>query len=166
MQFYFNPADLQTISHLRRVTTITADDARTTSENKLLVLYSIDHTGSTNVLRLVNGSAVGIQVANVVSSDNLPGLPMVNSLAGHVELKTTYKLTYDIEVAKTQKIYQLFVGDMYASDSSMTTFHSNADAVLETLANARKLTPKAPHAYCIKYEYGKESIYLPLIESS
>ena len=166
MQFYFNPSDLQTIAHLRRVTTVSTGDAKTTSENKLLVLYSIDYTGVANVLRLVNGSTVGVQVANVVSTDNLPGLPVITQPAEPVENKITYKLTYDLEVANTQTIYQLFVGNMGAANSSMTTFHSNADAVLEALATAIKLTPKVPHVYCIKYEYGKDPTYLPLIEFS
>jgi hypothetical protein len=164
MNYYFNSQDVRSIQDLRRVRTVTNQNGET-SENKLLVLYSIDYTGSKNIIQLLNGSNVGINVANVVHLSNLDGLPVLeNRNINRSEVKLHYEIVYDPDVARTQTIYQLFVGNMNNSNPNMTTFHSNADAVLQAISDTMRLYPSMPHSYCIKYEYNKEPVYLPLFE--
>lgn len=164
MQFYFKH-EPQNIEELRKVTSVISEDKKFISKGKLLILYSVGSNGPKNVIRLVHGSTVGADVAYVVGQDDLFQLPILGRTydASSPEFKIRYELVYESDVAATGKIYQLFAGNMSNSQPSMTTFHPDADSVLEALSNAKKSSQKIVDAYCIRYEYGVESTYLPLI---
>lgn len=155
----FGPAEVKSVATLRTVRTVITDIGKT-SENRLFVMYSIDFTGARSIVRLINGSRVGQDVSYVVSETSLEQLPIANVTA---ETKSHYEIVYDEQLAKTQTMFQLFVGNMYASTPDMTQFFYDADSTLQGLSEALKRNPKAEHVYMIKYMYGKEPVYTPFI---
>ncbi len=164
MNFLFNPNDVRSIGDLRRTRHVYGENG-TSSENRLLIMYSIDHLNVKTVVRLIDGSTVGQDVSYVVRMDDLGGLPVRRATGdpSAEEVKTRYEFVFDADVGKSSTCYQVFVGDMYASTATMYAVFPTADAALIGLSEMFKLNPKAPHAYTIKYAYKKESQYIPFI---
>ncbi len=159
MPFKFKHSDTTTIATLRQVLHIT-DESEQSSENHILVMFKVDHTGNKNVMRLVDGNNVGRDVAYVVHQSDLTGLPVVDHNALESKTNYTFELIPSVEASKCY--YQLFIGDMYASTPSMTSWYATADETLIKMSELLSDKTNMPHAYILKHEFQKEHTYIPI----
>ena len=151
--YCFNLHDLSSIQSLRGVTTVN-DANNKSSAGQLLVLYSVDQNGFRNVIKLINGSRVGLEVSSAIPAEHIGFLPSKTGESPTLR----YELLLDGNVSITRCIYQVFIGDMDKSVPGMTTFHTNADSILRTIA----LAGKHSVAYSLKYTYGADPEYILL----
>ncbi len=163
MPFKFKRTDVAGLSTLRQVMHI-SDENEQSSKDHILVMFSIDHVGNKNVMRLVDGNNIGRDVSYVVHLDELSGLPIVDPCADRIEAKTNYTIELIPSVEVSKCCYQLFVGDMKASTPAMTTWHATADETLikmsELLSDATNI---ATHVYILKYEFQNwYTTYIPI----
>jgi len=156
MSFKFRSADLESISSLRLVTTVTSTEGKS-SDKLTLLLFDVDHEGNRNLIKLVNGNKVGLSVSGVM---HLTDLNLLQRHDSNLESKQMYVLEHRDDI--TDVAYQLFVGDMAATKPSMTTVHSKVEDVLSTFAKAIKANPTYPHAYYLKYVPDHEPEYRAL----
>jgi hypothetical protein len=162
-QFKFNYADLHNYDRFSKVLTIT-DEHGNSSAGKILILQQISDNGFLDRFALIDGNRVGASIISDALGVEINKLPAHNIIAYKRHVEFRYEIIHLPDVDTAKRFYKIFVGDMDNSHPLMISYAVNADETLELIASMSRGKLDVKHIYVIKFELGKNSKYIPILE--